>query len=37
VISEGLKFGSDQLRQTADSLSGEVSRMLVAIMNKLQK
>jgi len=37
VISEALSFGSEESRQLADSLSGEVSRMLVAIMNKLQK
>ena len=37
VISEALGFGSEESRQLADSLSGEVSRMLVAIMNKLQK
>jgi four helix bundle protein len=37
VISETLGFGSEESRQLADSLSGEVSRMLVAMMNKLQK
>jgi four helix bundle protein len=36
VIAEGLGFGAKQLRQSVDSLSGEVSRMIVAIMNKLQ-
>ena len=37
VISEGLGFGSKQLRQSADGLSGEVSRMIVAMMAKLRK
>jgi four helix bundle protein len=36
VISEGLGFGSAQLRQSVESLSGEVSRM-IAMMGKLQK
>jgi hypothetical protein len=30
-------FGTEQLRRLADGLSGEVSKMLVAMMNKLQK
>jgi four helix bundle protein len=37
VISEGLGFGSADLRRIADSLSNEVSRMLVAMMIKLRK
>jgi len=37
VIAEGLGFGSEQIRQSAASLSGEVSRMIVAMMGKLQK
>ncbi|MDR3773249.1 MAG: four helix bundle protein [Terracidiphilus sp.] len=37
AISEGLDFGSKQLRQSAEGLSGEVSRMIVAMMSKLQK
>jgi four helix bundle protein len=37
VIAEGLGFGTASARQTTASLSDEVSRMLVAIMNKLQK
>ena len=37
VISKALGFGSEESLQQADSLSGEVSRMLVAIMNKLRE
>jgi four helix bundle protein len=37
AISESLGFGSEKSRQSAESLSGEVSRMIVAIMGKLQK
>jgi four helix bundle protein len=37
VISKALDFGSVDSHQQADSLSGEVSRMLVAIMNKLRE
>ena len=37
VISEALGFGSEQSRRLAESLSCEVSRMLVAIMNKSQR
>ncbi len=37
VISEGLGFGTEQGRKTALSLSAEVSRMLVAMMKKLQE
>jgi four helix bundle protein len=37
VISKSLGFGSKESLQQADSLSGEVSRMLVAIMNKLRE
>jgi four helix bundle protein len=37
VISKALGFGSEESRHLAESLSTEVSRMLVAMMNKLQK
>jgi four helix bundle protein len=37
VIAEGLGFGKEPSRRTVESLSNEVSRMLVAIMNKLKK
>jgi four helix bundle protein len=37
VISEALGFGSKQDRQLAEGLSEEVSRMVVAMMNKLRK
>jgi len=37
VISEGLGFGSEQLRRSSDGLSGEVSRMIIAMMGKLKK
>ena len=37
VISKALGFGSEESRHLAESLSSEVSRMLVAMMNKLQK
>jgi four helix bundle protein len=37
VIGEGLGFGKEPTRCTVESLSNEVSRMLVAIMNKLKK
>jgi four helix bundle protein len=37
VISKELGFGSEQSRQLAENLSGEVSKMLVAIMTKLRK
>jgi four helix bundle protein len=37
VIAKALSFGSEESLQQADSLSGEVSRMLVAIMNKLRE
>jgi four helix bundle protein len=36
VISEGLSYGTTQLRRKANDLSIEVSRMLVAMMNKLR-
>jgi len=36
VISDALQFGSEELRKVAESLSEEVSRMLIAIMGKLQ-
>jgi len=37
VIAEGLGFGSASAHRVAKGLSEEVSRMLVAIMAKLQK
>lgn len=37
IISKELEFGSEQLREQAESLSSEVSRMLVAMINKLRK
>lgn len=37
VISKALGFGSVELLHQAESLSSEVSRMLVAIMNKLRE
>jgi len=37
VISKGLGLGNDQALAKADDLSGEVNKMLVAIMTKLQK
>lgn len=37
VIADGLGFGKAPARQEAQELSEEVSRMLVAIMSKLQK
>ena len=37
VISEGLGFGTAQLRQSAEGLSGEVSKMIAAMMSKLQQ
>jgi four helix bundle protein len=37
VISNGLGFGKTPERRDAEGLSEEVSRMLVAIMSKLQK
>jgi four helix bundle protein len=37
IISKALGFGSDEPRQLAEGLSGEVSRMLVAMMGKLRK
>ena len=37
VISKGLGFGTASVRSVAENLSEEVSRMLVAIMNKLRK
>jgi len=36
IISRELGFDSEQLEKQAESLSGEVSRMLVAMMNKLR-
>jgi len=37
VIAEGLGFGEASSRRSAEGLSEEVSRMLVAIMNKLKE
>jgi len=37
VIAKALDFGSEQSRQLAESLSDEVSRMVVAMMSKLRK
>jgi len=37
VIADGLGFGGDQSRHVAEGLAEEVSRMLVAIMSKLQR
>lgn len=37
IIAEGLGFGNIELLQKVDSLSGEVSRMLVAMISKLRK
>jgi four helix bundle protein len=37
VISAALDFGLERQRNDAESLSGEVSKMLVAMMTKLQK
>jgi four helix bundle protein len=37
VIANGLGFGNASARREVEGLSEEVSRMLVAIMNKLRK
>ena len=37
IIAQGLGFGSEPLRQSAEGLSSEVSRMIVAMMAKLKK
>jgi four helix bundle protein len=37
VIASALGFGEEKSRKLADSLTNEVSRMLVAMMNKLRK
>jgi four helix bundle protein len=37
VIADGLGFGTPYSRNAAEGLSEEVSRMLIAIMGKLQK
>jgi four helix bundle protein len=37
VISEALGFGSKPMHQSSHGLSSEVSRMIVAMMNKLRK
>jgi len=36
VISKALGFGSEESRHLVEGLSGEVSKMLVAMMSKLQ-
>jgi len=37
IISKELGFGSEKLTETVAGLSGEVSRILAAIINKLDK
>ena len=37
IISQGLGFGSQELLRQAESLSNEVGRMLVVMMNKLKR
>jgi four helix bundle protein len=37
VISTALGFGEEKSRKLAENLTNEVSRMLVAMMNKLRK
>jgi four helix bundle protein len=37
IISEALGFGSKKTRDSAELLSADVSRMLIALMNKLKK
>ena len=37
VISKALGFGSEQAHESTESLSGEVNKMLVAIMSKLRR
>jgi hypothetical protein len=37
VLSESLGFGSKETRDSAERLSADVSRMLIALMNKLKK
>jgi four helix bundle protein len=37
VIAAGLGFGDERSRKMAEDLTSEVSRMLVAMMKKLQK
>ena len=37
VIAAGLGYGKEELRNAADSSTNEVSRMLVAMMHKLQQ
>jgi len=36
VTADGLNFGSKSARRTVEELSAEVSKMLVAMMNKLK-
>lgn len=36
VISESLAFGSPQIHKTVERLSADVSRLLIALMNKLK-
>ncbi len=37
IISEGLGFGTKGAHESAERLSADVSRLLVALMNKLKK
>lgn len=37
IIAQGLGFGSAESRNKAESLSNEVGRMLVVMMNKLKR
>ena len=37
IISQGLRFGTEETLQQAESLSNEVGRMLVVMMNKLKR
>ena len=37
IISEGLGFGNKRAYESAERLSADVSRLLIALMNKLKK
>ena len=37
IISEGLGFGTKRANESAERLSADVSRLLIALMNKLRK
>jgi four helix bundle protein len=37
IISQGLGFGTQECLRRADSLSNEIGRMLVVMMNKLKR